>query len=330
MKLNHTLFYPIGDRHRVARLFVAACVLAFVFLCGCTGKDGDRPLSAEELRLQRSCRIDTTTLRTVLTPDSIEGWAQLNDLTAEAWILVDDSTGLVLSERNAHQRMFPASLTKMMTCLLMLEKGNDADTIEITQDVFLAKDSRVKLGDSYLAGHLVREMMLQSDNDAASALAKHLGGSIESFCDSMNRKAAYLHMDSTHFANPNGMPNDSNYSTACDLLKLTRYCMQDSVFASIAGTKHLDIPLLDGRHMPIDNTNLLLKDYKGCFGVKTGYTRKAGGCLASVATRQGVTLYLILLKSRSQSTRFAESAILLDYGFRVMKAYHATAGARCP
>jgi hypothetical protein len=63
MKLNHTLFYPIGDRHRVARLFVAACVLAFVFLCGCTGKDGDRPLSAEELRLQRSCRIDTTTLR---------------------------------------------------------------------------------------------------------------------------------------------------------------------------------------------------------------------------------------------------------------------------
>jgi D-alanyl-D-alanine carboxypeptidase len=323
MKQNHALFFHIDGWRHAVRLLGVVYVLALIFLCGCTGKDGDKPLTAEERRLQRSCRIDTTTLRTVLAPDSIEGWARLNDLTAEAWILVDDSSGLVLSERNAHQRMFPASLTKMMTCLLTLEKGNDADTIEITKDVFLAKDSRVKLGDSYLEGHLVREMMLQSDNDAAYALAKHLGGSIENFCDTMNQKAAYLHMDSTHFANPNGMPNDSNYSTAFDLLKLTRYCMQDSVFASIAGTKHLDIPLLDGRHMPIDNTNLLLKDYEGCFGVKTGYTRKAGGCLASAATRQGVTLYLILLKSRSQSTRFAESALLLDYGFRVMEAYRA-------
>ena len=136
----------------------------------------------------------------------------------------------------------------------------------------------------------------------------------------MNAKARYLGMDSTHFANPNGMPNNDNYSSASDLVRLTRYCLCDSVFSEIVSTTEADLPLLDGRHMPCYNTNLLLTSYEGCIGIKTGYTRQAAGCLASAATRRGTTLHLVLLGSPGRSARFRESAILLDYGFRVMDA----------
>ena len=277
-------------------------------------------LNPEQERLERINRIDSLSLSTVLKLDSIEGWEQLSSISAEAWMLVDDSTGLVISQRYADEPRFIASLTKMMTCLLALENGNMTDTVEITEDVFITKESRVRLGDSYEVRHLIDEMMLLSDNDAAYALAKHIGGDTLRFCEMMNEKAAYLGMTSTHFANPNGMPNLQNFSSACDLVRLARYCMRDSTFAQIVGTIEKDIPLTDGRHMPCRNTNALLTTYEGCIGIKTGFTRQAGNCLASAATRDGVTLYLVLLNSRSMSSRFKESAILLDYGFNVMNA----------
>lgn len=291
--------------------YIVLLLIVLVVSCGYrTGAEGELR-SEEEIRLERACHIDSTTF----IPDSVWYKDSLSKLSAEAWILVEDSTGLLISAKNPNKRMFMASLTKMMTCLLALENGNMSDTVVITEDVFLTRDSRVRPGDSYLLGNMIREMMLQSDNNAAIALAKHIGGSTEAFCDMMNLKAAYLGMDSTHFANPNGMPNDSNYSSARDLLVLSRYCMSDSLFASIASTPFMDIPLTDGRHLPCENTNLLLRQYEGCIGVKTGYTRQAGSCLAAAATRNGRRLFLILLNSKSRSSRFTESAMLLDYGF---------------
>lgn len=307
----------------LSSLIAALCWLTAVVLVvsSCSGKGGKVFIVNPEVeRLTAACRTDSTTLRTILNLDSIEGFEQLCTLSAQAWILVDDSTGMVISQKYADEPRPIASLTKMMTCLLALENGVMKDTVSITEDVFVAKDSRVKLGDEYVMKDLVYEMMLQSDNDAAYALAKHIGGDTLRFCDMMNEKAAYLHMQNTHFANPNGMPNYENYSSASDVLTLARYCMRDSAFAAIVGTVEKDIPLIDGRHMPIKNTNVLLEKYKGCVGIKTGFTRMAGNCLASVATRNGTTLYLVLLGSRSMTSRFTESAILLDYGFRVMQA----------
>ena len=297
-------------------------LLAAVVSCNLGDKAGSRvALTPEQLRLEKINTIDSTTIRTVFNPDSMDGWEQLSTLSADAWMLIDDSTGYVISQKSSNEPRFMASLTKMMTCLLALENGNMADTVQITNDVFICKDSRVRLGEGYLLGNLLYEMMLQSDNDAAYAIAKHIAGDTLSFCDMMNEKAAYLGMSYTHFANPNGMPSPDNYSTASDLIRLARYAMRDSVFAEIVGTTEKSVPLIDGRHMNCRNTNVLLSSYEGCFGIKTGYTRQAGNCLASAATRDGTTLYLVLLNSRSMRSRFTESAILLDYGFRVMQAY---------
>lgn len=298
-------------------------LLMVVVACQMGDKTGSRvALTPEQLRLEKINTIDSFSLRTVLNPDSMDGWEQLSTLSADAWMLIDDSTGYIISQKYANEPRFMASLTKMMTCLLALENGNMTDTVRITDDVFICKDSRVRLGEGYLLGDLLYEMMLQSDNDAAYAIAKHISGDTLSFCDMMNEKAAYLGMTNTHFVNPNGMPAPDNFSTANDLIRLARYAMRDSMFAEIVGTTEKSVPLIDGRHMDCRNTNALLFSYEGCFGIKTGYTRQAGNCLASAATRDGTTLYLVLLHSRSMRSRFTESAILLDYGFRVMQTYH--------
>ena len=292
----------------------------FLFLLSCLACGSEEILTPEQQRLKKIALIDTT-IQNFVRLDSIPGYDRLAELTADAWMLVDDSTGFIISQKNADRMLFIASITKMMTCLLALENGNMADTLYITDDVFITKDSRVKLGDGYQLGDLIYEMMLVSDNDAAYAIAKHIGGDTLTFCNMMNQKAQYLGMDSTHFANPNGMPNNDNYSCARDLIRLSRYCMCDSAFAQIVGTTEKDLPLVDGRHLPCLNTNQLLTTYEGCIGIKTGYTRQAAGCLATTAIRNGTTLYLVLLGSRSRSSRFKESEILLDYGFNVMKAY---------
>lgn len=290
-------------------------LLFLVAACRLGDATGSRAaLTPEQARLERINTIDSITLQTIFQPDSTQQ-AQLDALTADAWMLIDDSTGLVISQKYPDEPRFIASLTKMMTCLLALENGRMDDTIRITDDVFICRDSRVRLGESYLLGDLLWEMMLQSDNDAAYAVAKHIGGDTIRFCEMMNEKAAYLGMSNTHFANPNGMPAPDNYSSASDLVRLARYAMRDSTFATMAGTVEKQVPLTDGRHMDCRNTNVLLSTYDGCIGIKTGYTRQAGNCLASAATRDDHTLFLVLLNSRSMRSRFTESATLLDYGF---------------
>ena len=297
--------------------------ILIVLIVGCNlGNDSTiYTYDKEAERVARCSRIDTAAIPSIINPDTIEGYEALGKLSAEAWLLIEDGSGWVISSKNADEPLYMASLTKMMTGLLAIEYGHETDTLEITDDVFVTRRSKVKLGDAFQMGDLIREMMLTSDNDAAYALAKHVAGDTLSFYALMNEKAQYLGMQGTHFASPNGMPNDSNYSTAADLVRLTRYCLADSQFAEIVKTKEMDIPLTDGRHMPCRNTNALLHTYEGCIGVKTGYTRQAGNCLASAAERDSIRLCLVLLNSRSMSTRFKESAMLLDYGFNVMKAY---------
>ncbi len=313
------------------KTIIVLTAAVMLVLLGCSERaerSGSEPeRSAEEVRLEHSRHIDSTTLWAYTRAAEVG----LSRLTAEAWLLVDDATGRVISQKNAHRRMLPASLTKMMTCLLALEHGHLDDTIAITPDVYIARNSRVKSGDSYRAADLLTEMMLQSDNDAAYALANHVAGDTTAFCQMMNSKATYLGMDSTHFVNPNGMPGGrpsaddplqgENFTTARDLLVLARYAMSDTAFASIVRTPFADIPLVDGRHLPSPNTNELLRSYEGCIGVKTGFTRKAGFCLVSAARRGDTTLFLVLLKSKTLEARFTESAALLDYGFRIMEHY---------
>ena len=163
------------------------------------GKDESEPKTPEQIRLEQATHIDTISLCMRVNPDTIEGRSKLDSLSADAWMLIDDSTGMVISAKNAYSRRYMASITKMMTALLALEYDHLNDTIAISDDVYINKDSRVKLGQAYMAGDLIREMMMISDNDAAYALARHTAGDTLTFYSLMNSKAVYLGMDSTHF-----------------------------------------------------------------------------------------------------------------------------------
>ena len=216
------------------------CGMFLLLLC-CFACGSGETLTPEQQRLQKIARIDST-LQDFVQLDSVEGYDLLANLTAEAWMLVDDSTGFIISQKNADKKRFIASITKMMTCLLAVENGNPSDTVCVTADDCLTRDACVEAGDTYLLGDLIREMMLVSDNNAAYTIARHIGGDTLIFYDMMNQKAQYLGMDSTHFASPNGMPNDSNYSSASDLVRLSRYCLGDSTFSEIVSTAEADLP----------------------------------------------------------------------------------------
>ena len=149
----------------------AVIVIGGFVACGEGRRASGFMLSPEEMRRAHIDLVDSLTLH----PDSIDGIEELASITADAWMLIDDSTGLVFSSKNANKLVCMASITKMMTCLLALENGNLDDSVYIDEDSYIAKDSRVKLGDGFLLSSLIDEMMLISDNDAAYAIAKHVG-----------------------------------------------------------------------------------------------------------------------------------------------------------
>lgn len=240
-------------------------------------------------------------------------------LTADAAILMDAKTGEVLYEKNADKREYPASMTKMMTCILALEKGNPLKTIAISANAANVESTELYGGEWIHLGDLTYQMMLMSDNGAATAIAEAIGGNVNHFASMMNEKARAIGAESTHFVNANGMPDENHYSTARDMAKIAQYGLRNKDFRQIVSTKskqvHYERP---NKNLPCTNTNHLLFTYDGAIGVKTGYTRAAQGCLTAAATRHGKTLIAVIMHAGWDS-RFTEAAALLDYGFEMKK-----------
>ncbi len=238
---------------------------------------------------------------------------------AESAILINAETGAVIYEKNADTRLAPASLTKMMTCILGLEsKGQDA-ACKISPAAAATEYSYLgmKGGEKILSGELMREMMIESDNGAAVAIAQNVSGNILKFADRMNEKAKELGCRKTHFSNPNGLTAKWHYSTARDLSKIAAYCMKNPEFRRIVSNRDATIHWVSpaGKTYHAETTNDLLHTYSGANGIKTGWTNAAKGCVAASAKRGDVELIAIVLKSPNTETRFADAKSLLDYGF---------------
>lgn len=243
------------------------------------------------------------------------------EIYAESAILLNAKTGNVLYEKNADTRRAPASLTKMMTCILCLEtKGMDA-TFRISQAAAKTEDSylQMKADEKLLSGELMREMMMESDNGAAVAVAQNVSGTVLKFAERMNAKAKELGCTRTHFSNPNGLTAKWHYSTARDLSKIAAYCMKNPDFRNLVKNRKGVIRWVkpSGRTYNSETTNELLGRYDGANGIKTGWTNAAKGCLAASARRGDVELIAIVLKSKDHDTRFTDAQQLLDYGFSI-------------
>lgn len=241
-------------------------------------------------------------------------------------------SGTLLVEKNANERAFPASTTKIMTLLLALENGNLDDTVTVGEEVgaFGSRSSLMGIvrGETLTLRDLIYGMMLVSGNDAAAAIAVHIGGSISGFADMMNQKAAELNMTNTHFVNPHGRHEEDHYTTAADMLKLTSYALQNEDFRAIVKKGVFDVPATnkdsDGYHLENSNRLIYTKadstdknmEYRYAIGVKTGETNQAGYCLVSAAEKDGVTFVCVQFNASSDKDyRFSLSKDLFDWAF---------------
>ncbi|HEY1335489.1 MAG TPA: D-alanyl-D-alanine carboxypeptidase family protein [Myxococcaceae bacterium] len=234
---------------------------------------------------------------------------------APAAILEDLDTGQVLFEKASHQRRPIASLTKIMTAILVLERAGlgERTSVSATAVAQSGDDPPLAAGETLSVRALLYAMLLPSSNDAAVALAEHVAGTSAAFVALMNRRAAAMGLRDTHFVSPSGF-DSSGYSSAADVAALTRTALRDPTFAEVVRTYVHRLPPLDGRPRTVENRNLLLWYYPGAVGVKTGYLPAAGHCLVAAADRDGTRLVTVVLGH--PDTAFGDGALLLDYGYR--------------
>ena len=278
--------------------------------------------------LQRGVRLLAAVLLAMLLTAGIALAATLPPpphISAEAAILVEASTGRVIYEKNADRLMYPAGMTKMMTCILALEQWKDlAAPVTVGPEAAATEGTDFFQGDVLAMHELLMALMMESDNGAAVAVAEAMAPSRSAmeFAAGMTQKAWRIGAKKTQFANPNGLPDIRHVSTARDMMTIARYGWANKDFRRIVDTREHTLVWsnAEGRHQrKMENTNALLYSYPGMSGIKTGWTQAAGGCLAGAATRNGVTLLCIVMNAPNAEDRFTDTAKLLDYGFPLVR-----------
>lgn len=234
---------------------------------------------------------------------------------ADAAILVEVTSGKVLYAKNEHKRRAPASTTKIMTALVVLEKTHANEIVKVSRRAASISGSSLHLrtGDRIRLSELLQGVLLCSGNDGSTALAEHVAGSEKQFAELMNTKAKELGALHTRFQNPHGLRAPSHYTTAFDLALIARYALMNAVFSKIVSTKEELMKYEEAaRERQIRNTNRLLWSFAGADGVKTGTTNEAGYCLVASATRGGRRYVAVTLHSLD---RWGDSARMLEYAF---------------
>ena len=245
----------------------------------------------------------------LVTPAPPKVWSR-------AWIVYDDTFGQVLAHHAADTRRAVASTTKMMTALVVLEAADPAELVQISENAAEAGESEIGLvahEDPWTIEDLLAALLLWSANDAAVALAEHVGGSVEGFARLMNAKAARLGMENSNFVNPHGLDHRDHYSSARDLLTLAVTAMENDRFARLVQARRFYVPdAPDGSERASRNRNKLLGRYEGAIGIKTGFTSRAGLTLVAAAERDGRRLYAVVLGT---DDNYRDASTLLDWGF---------------
>lgn len=241
------------------------------------------------------------------------------DISAPSAVLMDASSGKVLYEKNPHEIRACASITKVMTLLLVME-AVDSGSLSLDEKITASShaasmggsDIWLEQGETMTADEMIKATVVASANDAAVALAEHLCGSEDEFVAKMNEKAAELGMKDTVFKNCNGLDEEGHLTSAYDVALMSKELITHKLIFKYSG---IWMDHLRGGKTQLVNTNKLLKSYSGITGLKTGTTSQAGSCISATAERDGLSLIAVVLGSSSGKERFTDAAKLLDYGF---------------
>lgn len=237
-------------------------------------------------------------------------------INSKRFVIYDRISKTIIWGKDEKIRSAMASTTKIMTATIVIENANLNDEVTISSKAGGTGGSRLglKSGDKITVYDLLYGLMLRSGNDAAVALAEHVGGSVEKFAEIMNKKAEELKLTNTHFVTPHGLDNSEHYTTAYELAKLTDYALQNEKFANIVGTKTTTI-YINNQARQITNTNELLGVLNGVVGVKTGFTNNAGRCLVTETKRNDMDIITVVLGADTKEFRTKDSIKLIEYTF---------------
>ena len=252
---------------------------------------------------------------------SDETYDQLNPptLSAKHCIVTEYESGRILYSKNAFRKSAMASTTKIMTALIILEKCKLTEIVTVSNYAASINGSEIELkaGEKISIEHLLYGLMLESGNDAATALAEHAAGSVEDFCDLMNDKAKQIGAYETNFTSPHGLDNDEHYTTAYDLSLITKEALENNTFRQIVGTKHYTA---GKRHFV--NTNALLGHVDGVDGGKTGFTNNAGRCIVLTSERNGMRIITVLFGCPDNLNRTIDGKKLIDFIYNNYKIFN--------
>lgn len=283
------------------------------------------------------CLFILIILNTILLPFVNADDSSTPNISVPSALLMDSASGKILYEKNINEKRYPASLTKIMTAIIVLENCELSDIATVSYDAVMTLSSEyvtanLQEGEELTVEQLLYVLMVGSSNDAAIVLAEHVAGSIENFSNLMNEKAKELGCTSTNFVNPNGVHDENHYTTAYDLSIIARYAMKNETFRTLVSTTSYKLPVTnkyDREDRIFRTTNLLLLldnsnradnyYYKYATGIKTGFTTPAGDCLIACANKDGLELITVVLGGKQTndglSQRYLDTISLFEYGY---------------
>lgn len=256
------------------------------------------------------------------------------ELNSRSACLMEPTTGEILFEQNAEEHLEPASVTKIMSVLLIYEALNDG---RITKDDIVTASAAasemggsqiwLEVGEQMTVNDMLKAILVVSANDCTVAMAEHLAGSEATFVSQMNERAAELGMTNTHFENSTGLPAENHYTCAKDIAIMTRELLR---YPDVFSYTTIWMDSLRGGEMGLTNTNKLVRFYPGATGMKTGFTSSAGYCMSATATRENMSLIAAVMKADTSDHRFEDAKKLLNYGFSNFTVYPIEKGVYAP
>ena len=267
------------------------------------------PVLADDEEYELSTDFSSITVSSVNT--------SVPTINSRSAIIYDRLSGSVLYGKAENEKRKMASTTKIMTAIIIIENSNLDDIVTISQKAAGTGGSRLGLhsNDKISIRDLLYGLLLCSGNDSAVALAETIGGSVEEFANLMNQKAISLGLNSTHFVTPHGLDNDDHYTTAYELALITDYALKNDIFCNLVGSKTHTI-LINNQPKTLSNTNELLGNLNGVYGVKTGFTNGANRCLVTSIKRDNMDLICIVLGADTKKDRTKDSVALIEYTFK--------------
>lgn len=240
-----------------------------------------------------------------------------SSINSRSCVVFDRNSHMILYGKNENSQVKMASTTKIMTAIIVIENSNLKDTVEVSKKAASTGGSRLglKAGDKITVHDLLYGLMLVSGNDAAVCLAEHVGGNIEGFANLMNKKASELSLSNTHYESPHGLDSDGHYTTAYELAVLSDYALKNETFSKIVATKSYTVTI-NGYPKNLSNTNELLGNLNGIYGIKTGFTNGANRCLVTACKRNDMDIICVVLGADTKKFRTQDSVKLIEFAFK--------------